>query len=266
MSTNIESISHQIDSLESEAEEIESLGQEYFSEVDRNVKKVHGGRGSRRGKTEYEWDNPEDSTKELQRELRREYEIWYNKASPLVSEFVPARHNKFTSQEKLINRAINLSRHNANKGSDAVFRYFLDKFDIQRNILNAIPARVESQKLSVRRRLSQRIGRDEIQRARELLDEDFIRASGVVAAVALERHLLTICENSNEVSDFDTNHGITRLSQTLYEADEIDKTTWNDLKALASIRETCAHPENPNEPAVRRLIGESEEFIRELNI
>lgn len=261
MSNDIESIRHHVEALESEAEEIESLAEDYFSEVERYVSSVH----SRDGKN-HEWRTPKDSTKSLQRELRRDYEIWYNKVSPLVKEFVPSRHSKFSSQQKRINRAINLSKQDPDDGTDAVFRYFVDKFDIQRNILNAIPARVEAQKLSVRRRLSQRIGRDEIQRARELLDEGFIRASGVVAAVALERHLLTMCENSNEVTNFNTNHGINRLSQTLYEADEIDKTTWNDLKALASIRETCAHPEEPNEPGVRRLIDESEEFIRELRI
>lgn len=265
MSKDIESINHHIESLESEAEEIESLAEEYFSEVERSVTRFSSGLQGRQEK-EYEWRTLDDSTKSLQRELRRNYEVWYNKGAPLTQEFVPTRHNTFKSQQKRINRTINLSKPNPRDGTDAAFRYFVDKFDIQRNILNAIPARIEAQKISVRRRISQRIGRDEIQRARELLDEDFLRASGVVAAVALERHLLTMCENSNEITDFDTNHGISRLSQTLYEVNEIDKTTWNDLKALASIRETCAHPEEPNEPAVRRLIDESEEFIRELRI
>ncbi|WP_152422202.1 hypothetical protein [Natrialba asiatica] len=265
MSTDVESISRYIESLESEAEEIEALAEEYFSDVERHVTKIHSSRSRGSGK-EYEWSTLDDSTKPLQRKIRRKYEQWYNKASPLVNEFLSSRYSDFSPQQKLINRTVNLSRPDPADGTDAAFRYFIDRFDIQRNILNAIPARVEAQKLSVRRRLSKRIGRDEIQRARELLDEEFTRASGVVAAVALERHLLTMCENSNEVTEFNTNHGINRLSQTLYEADEIDKTTWNDLKALASIRETCAHPEEPNEAAVRRLIEESEEFIRELRI
>ncbi|WP_394739453.1 hypothetical protein [Natronococcus roseus] len=263
MSDDIESISRYIEELESEAEEIEALAEEYFSNVERHVIRSSSPRAG--GGTEYEWSTLDDSTKSLQRELRREYEQWYNKSIPLITEYLSSRYSDFTSQQDLINRTINLLR-DPDDGIEAAFRYFIDRFDVQRNILNAVPARVEAEKLSVRRRLSKRIGRDEIQRSRELLDNGFIRASGVVAAVALERHLLTMCENSNEVTEFNTNHGISRLSQTLYEADEIDKTTWHDLKAPASIRETCAHPEEPNEAAVRRLIEESEEFIRELRI
>jgi len=138
----------------------------------------------------------------------------------------------------------------------------VDLFDEQRHILNSVPGRIESATLEAWQQISRRVEKEEIQQARELFDEEFIRASGVVAAVALERHLLTLCENSEGVEEYASNDGIARLSQTLYEADVIDKTAWNDLKSLASIRETCAHAEEPKKPAVRRLINDSEDFIR----
>ena len=131
--------------------------------------------------------------------------------------------------------------------------------------MKSIPAKLDAEKLRTRKQISGKLSRDEIQQARQLFNNDFIRASGVVAAVALERHLLTMCDNLDEVDHYDPTHGISRLAQTLKDSGVIDKTVWNDLRALASIRETCAHAEEPKREAVRRLINDTEEIIRNFN-
>lgn len=254
-----------VDSLERDAEEIEKQANEFFKGVEtkliRSSTDAFG-----QTKTRKRWRTPEGSTKEIQRELRSNYEIWCTKADNLVKQYLPQRLEKFRKYRSRIEDGIELNRPKASKGADEARTDFIDYFDVQRNMVKSIPAKIEAEEVGVRRRISKRIERDGIQQARKLLENDFIRASGVVASVSLERHLLTMCENSESVSDYEPNHGINRLSQTLYEAGEIDKTTWNDLKALASIRETCAHPEEPNKPAVQRLIDESEDFIQELRI
>jgi hypothetical protein len=132
----------------------------------------------------------------------------------------------------------------------------------QSGIVLGVSGKVEVERLKARRQISEQVAKDEIERAWQLFEEEYVRSAGVVAAVATERKLLTLCEESNAVEEYEPTHGITRLSQTLKEAGVIDKTTWNDLKAIASIRETCAHAEDPEKHRVRRLINDSGEFIR----
>lgn len=266
MSVSESNIQDYVSDLERDAEGIEEQAKVFFDGVETYEKLTSSSMRGRNTDTVTRWRSPEGHTKEVQRELRAEYEMWCTKAVTLVEQYLPQRKEKFRKNRKKIERGIELERPKAFNGPDGALDDFLRFFDVQRNMVKSIPARLEAEQLSVRRQISKRIERDGIQQARELLENDFIRASGVVASVALERHLLTMCENSEDVSSYEPNHGISRLAQTLYQADEIDKTTWNDLKALASIRETCAHPEEPNEPAVQRLINESEEQIRQLRI
>jgi len=210
-----------------------------------------------------EWQTPEGETKEYQRDARSDYEVWYISARSLIQEYLPAKLDLFESEYNTFKKHLSLEV-SASMGSGELYNQIIDCFDEQRNLVKSIPAKIRAEKFKARRQISSRIVRDEIQQSRELFNQDFVRASGVVAAVALERHLLTVCENSENVTNYEANHGLSRLAQTLYESEEISKTVWNDIKALASIRETCAHPEEPKKEAVRRLINESEEFIRKI--
>lgn len=245
-----------IDELEELADSIEKRTQRmYFTTGTTNPRKVLGETGTRN----IIWRQPDDEILQLQKGIRRDYEVWYAKGEELVHEYLTQRFEEFEKEYDEIKKYLSLDDRVA---SPNAFNCFVDHFMTQQSIVSAVPAKIEVRKLKVRRWLSKRIEKGEIQRARELFEKDFVRASGVIASVSLERHLITMCENSEKVSDFERNHGISRLAQTLYESDVIDKTTWHDLKALASIRGTCAHPEEPKKEAVRRLINEAEEFIR----
>lgn len=246
-----------IDELENDAENIENEIENFCEKVRDTTTRTEI------DAIRVEWQTPEGATKEYQRDARSDYEAWYISARSLIEEYLPEKLKIFENKHKKFKKRINLEV-SAKMSSEELYNQIINSFDEQRNLVKSIPAKIRAEKFKARRQISSRMVRDEIQQARELFDDDFVRASGVVAAVALERHLLTICENSEKVTEYKANHGITRLAQTLYESEEINKTVWNDIKALASIRETCAHPEEPQKEAVRRLINESEELIREI--
>ena len=262
MSLSREEVQDYIDDLEGDAEGIEEQAREFFSSLDTEKKQVRASIMSDKQRLKTFWVDPEGHLRETQRELKREYESWYTRSENLVAEYLPGRLGEFEEARSEIKEYFDLDEPNAGRDWENAFKGFVDLFDEQRHILNGVPGRIESATLEAWQQISKRVEKEEIQQAWELFDDDFVRASGVVAAVALERHLLTLCENSEEVEDYEPNHGVNRLAQTLYDADVIDKTTWNDLKSLASIRETCAHAEEPKKPAVRRLISDSEDFLR----
>lgn len=262
MNLSREEVQDYIDDLEGDAEDIEEQAREFFSSLDTEKKRVSAGIMSDQTRRKTFWVDPEGALRDTQRGLKREYESWYTRSENLVAEYLPSRLKEFEQARSEIKEYFDLDEPRASRGWENAFNGFVDLFDEQRHILNSVPGRIESATLEAWQQISRRVEKEEIQQARELFDEEFIRASGVVAAVALERHLLTLCENSEGVEEYASNDGIARLSQTLYEADVIDKTAWNDLKSLASIRETCAHAEEPKKPAVRRLINDSEDFIR----
>lgn len=76
------------------------------------------------------------------------------------------------------------------------------------------------------------------------LGVDHIRAAGVITGVALERHLITLCESSSEELDFGYMDVITSLAYTLNEAGEITDDDKRSLDYLAGIRDNCSYASN----------------------
>jgi hypothetical protein len=124
---------------------------------------------------------------------------------------------------------------------------------------------LETERLKVRRGLSDEIITEELYQAKTLLDDANIRAAGVVAGVALERHLLTLCEVCDREIEYDYSDGIRSLAESLYIVDKITQTTKGQLEHLADIRNDCAHAneEEPDERSVERLIEQAEELVRD---
>jgi len=203
--------------LASDANEIEEMAEQFFSSLDTEKRQVSAGLMTDKKRPKTFWVDPEGALRDTQRELKSQYESWYTRAENLVAEYLPARLEEFEEARSEIKRYLSLDEPSAAMDWKIVFNDFVDLFDEQRHVLNSVPGRIESAALNAWRQISGQVEKDEIQQAWELLEEDFIRASGVVAAVAVERHLLTLCENSDVVEDYEPNHGIARLSQTLHE-------------------------------------------------
>lgn len=254
MSAPIDAIQEELERLNEDAEEIEELFTEFFNRI---------GTHSSSATAFTFWDTPSDELEEIQREGLQKYEVWYNSATPLVNDYLPNRGDDFEEHYRDFKERLQLDK-DAKKDTKKVLNSQNADFDSQRSILRSIPSKVRVEELKVRKRISKGVAQTELDRARELFRDGEIRVGGVLSGVALERYLLMLCENSSEEIDYSYNDGISALTQKLFESDEIDETAEKHLQHLAGIRADCAHAneEDPDEEDVRRLIEDTEDYIR----
>lgn len=256
----MEAIEQELDRLERDAEEIEELFTEFFNRIGTHSPSGSGNVMVVAGSF---WDTPSDELEDIQRESLQKYEMWYNSATPLVSDYLPNRLVDFEQRYEDFKERLQLDK-DARSDTQKVLNAQNADFDSQRSILQSIPSKVRVEQLKVRRQISEDVSRSELDRARGLFNEGEIRASGVVAGVALERYLLMKCENAASEIDYSYGDGVSTLAQKLYEADEIDSTSEKHLQHLADIRADCAHAneEDPDEEDVRRLLEDVDDYVR----
>lgn len=247
-------IEEEVNQLKNDAEEIEDLYTELFNQIQTH-EYTHV--------TGYYWDTPSGEIEELQRETLTKYEVWYNTAYPLISEYLSNRSNDFVDHYHEFKQRLELEEKAPEKTRESLNAQNAN-FDSQRSMLDSIAPRVQVEELRVREQVSKDVAQTELDRARELFDEGELRVSGVLAGVALERYLLMLCENADDEIGYSYRDGISTLAQKLYEADEINSTSEKHLQHLADIRADCAHAneENPDDEDVRRLIEDIEDYVR----
>ncbi|WP_227132836.1 hypothetical protein [Halorubellus salinus] len=251
-----EEVEELVEELDEDVLEVEDRIRRFLSDIETESERTEI------STVQYAWNDAGDSVP-MKREAKIEYEKWHAKAEELVREYRATRLEDFQSHYETIQETLRLGGDTKTSTSpEGVTNETFHALDAQTAIIRSIIGKIEVKELKARRQVSKNVARNEIEQAWQLFEGDFIRAAGVVAAVAVERELMTLCEESEQVAKFNPSHGISRLSQTLYEADVIDKTSWNEMKKLASIRETCAHAEDPEKHRVRTLISGSEEFVR----
>jgi hypothetical protein len=150
-----------------------------------------------------------------------------------------------------------------------LFSHFLKAFTKARALIVSCLEEIGSRELSLKTQLSFEVAADEFQTAQEILDasdaEPLIRASGVIARVALERHLftvidvrkLTIIVNPPNKKKAEANDAI----MTLVKNNVINAIQRSELESLFTIANHCAHPrEAVAKKDVNRLITRGREL------
>jgi hypothetical protein len=142
------------------------------------------------------------------------------------------------------------------------YNRFMSEFQHARSLACAAVEEIKSRELPVVTGLSLTLSSDEFEKARELLeqsenDDAIIRAAGVIARVALERHLLTVAE-SHEVAVPPSRGKKPEASDAinaLKRADYITAVQKSELECLFTVANQCAHPKEHVTPdGVARLI------------
>lgn len=200
-----------------------------------------------------------------QYDLLESYEEWYTEGRFLVANYLPERNPEFEVHHNQLREK--LIRKPESESAGMFQRELLGPLTSQKAILKTIPEKVELERLKARRQVSEKITTDEIHRAEKLLEENQIRPAGVIAGVALERHLLTLCETADQDLSFGYKDGIASLAKTLSNAGAINNNEERRLEYLGGIRNDCSHAneEEPAENDVKRLINQAREFIQEHN-
>jgi hypothetical protein len=141
---------------------------------------------------------------------------------------------------------------------------FKKNLRMARGLVASLLEELKSRELDLRTALSLAISSDEMSTAQDLLDasksnESLLRAAGVVARVALERHLLTIAESRN--LPIQLNPPTKKKAEasdallTLYKSNVVTPIQRSELEGLFTIANHCAHAKEIITPEdVQRLI------------
>ena len=203
------------------------------------------------------------------------YQRWYSEALRVVEQLLPERYDEFRELYRMNKPPVGRSTYTiseyvqgtiyAGRGLDRkkARSAAMSKFKNQIDILASAEDRLQSILGDIEGSLEASLLDDELATASELLRTKHVRSAGVIAGVALERHLKTVVGN-HEVKLARKKPQISSLNDALKEASIFDNPRWREIQRLGDIRNLCAHDgeREPKAKEVRELIDSTERIIK----
>lgn len=216
---------------------------------------------------------------EIEKEsFRDNYHGWYNESLIIIKQLLPERYEDFRSYYKIDKRKelsyetytvsdyfikIQVTRN----GYDIVAepKNVINKFEQQLKIVESLRSRFESSLYEIKQLLQADLFDSEIDAARELLKNGFLRASGAICGVVLEKHLNQVCKN-HSLTTRKRNPAINDYNQLLKDENVTDVPMWRLIQRLADIRNLCDHNKErePQKDEIEDLIKGVDKIIKEL--
>ena len=139
------------------------------------------------------------------------------------------------------------------------------KFRIQLEILQSANVRFKTSLFNIQQILQADLFDSELDAARELLKNGFLRGSGAIAGVVLEKHLGQVSAN-HQITTRRKNPSISDWNDLLKNAGVIDEPTWRFIQRLSDLRNMCDHSKDrdPTKDEVQELIDGSEKTVKTL--
>lgn len=175
----------------------------------------------------------------------KKYQSWYTETRELVSVLLPRRTEDFV-------RYYSGAKKN---DSDATIENFILKkwvahtrrdlelitsaFENQYRILDSATTRFESSLMDLRQLLQANLFDSEVESAKYLAKNGYLRAAGAVCGVVLEAHLKQVCA-AHGIS-VRNNSGLRDLYEALKTNEIIDLAKWRFIQHLGDIRNKCDH-------------------------
>jgi hypothetical protein len=143
-------------------------------------------------------------------DFKTEYQAWYSESVALLRQLLPDRLANFVAlyEKPKARKSIDYENYvvqdymqNLRVTRGGGYNVVVDasaalpQFRQQLAILSAATARFESSLFEIRQLVQADLFDDEIDSARELLRNGFLRPAGVIAGVVLEKHLRQVCED-----------------------------------------------------------------------
>jgi galactitol-specific phosphotransferase system IIB component len=207
-----------------------------------------------------------------------EYQMWYSESFILIKQLLIDRLDDFKKYyEKPKNRKeINYDNYciedalqnlTLRRGHDIIVdpKAAIPKLQQQLAILKSINARFESSLFDITQLLQADLFDSELKMGEELLNKGFIRASGAITGVVLEKHLSQVLKNHN-VSITKKQPAINDLNELLKNNNIIDVPTWRLIQRFGDIRNICDHNKDrePTNEEVLELIRGVEKITKTL--
>lgn len=210
------------------------------------------------------------------------YQRWYTESLTVIRQLLPDRLPEFETlykgegRRKDIN-AMTYTIQDWLKGIQAVPHTYTGKkpfddfatmgmrFRTQLQILKSIEARFESSLFDIKQLTKADLFDSELDSARELLENGFLRGAGAIAGVVLEKHLSEVCTN-HKVTIRKKNPTISDYNDVLKKEEVIDVPNWRFVQRLGDLRNLCTHKKKrePTESEVAELIDGTDKVIKTL--
>lgn len=196
--------------------------------------------------------------------FKAEYESWYSEAQQVIKQVLPDRFDDFTKLYKNDKRketdylTYTISDHLIGLQVTRGYEVKVDgkaafpKFEQQMNILKSVQSRFESTLYDLKQILQADLFDNELDTATELLKNGFVRASGAIAGVVLEKHLKEVCKNHK--IQIKKNSNINEYNDLLKNENIIDVPTWRFVQHLGDVRNLCDHSKD-REPVKDEVDG-----------
>ena len=210
------------------------------------------------------------------------YHTWYDKACSIVRIFSPRRleeFERFYTGDKTIKKVEDLNDITAGVThylQDIFFtqngkkNYFFDTFvlgvNAQRRILTSIFENIDNPLFNMESDIQYGIYESEMDIARELKEQGFLRAAGSIAGVVLEVHLKQVVINRNIPLDDDKKNMMSDYNNMLKRNGVYNKITSSLIKTCNDIRNKCVHPDkdDPTDGEISTIISTAERIIGEI--
>lgn len=203
------------------------------------------------------------------------YQPWYSESLIVIKQLLPDRLNDFKSYYELPShrKKITSQNYQIKDYLDALENpefFDLDsfeeknaipKFQQQLNILKAVQARFESSLFDIQQLVQADLFDNELEAAKMLNKNKFVRAAGAIAGVVLEKHLGQVLKNHNLTCKKDT---ISPLNDALKAGDVYDIPTFRKIQHLGDIRNLCDHDSKrePTQEDVDEMINGVDYIIK----
>ena len=199
------------------------------------------------------------------------YERWYSKALLLVKQILPQRYDDFILKYRNEKRkelsqstytvldALNLV---SNKSRGISLNYAAMPLYQQIEIIKSCRLLFESEIYNMQVLLQAEVFDSEIESAKHLLKKGFLRASGAVCGVVIEKHLGKICENRGIILK-KKNPCLSDYNDVLKD-NAYDTLEWRRIQRLGDIRNLCDHSKDrdPTKEEIEELISGTERTIK----
>lgn len=221
----------------------------------------------------------ESAARLLQRlpDFKAQYNIWYSEALALVRQILPDRLADFVAlyekpkgrksitvgnyciQDYLQNLMVSDGFGRAEVTQGAA----IPQFEQQLIIVRAATSRFASSLFEIRRLVQADLFDTEIDSAREVLKNGFLRAAGAISGVVLEKHLWQVCADHG-IPVKKKHPTIGELNELLKSNEVIDVPQWRHIGMLADIRNICDHKREaePTREQVADLIDGTDKVLK----
>ena len=209
---------------------------------------------------DFSWATTTPAEKKLSEKFKLDYQDWYSSCCALLERnYNKERMSEFKSEYENNIKTI-ISENYITLNTEYTF---IDSFEHQASILNALPLYLEHRLSDIELTVASILMDDELLEAEYLLKKGFIRAAGALTGVVLERNLKMMCDKNEPKLKYPKNATISKLNDILKDKNLMDMAEWRKIQYLGDIRNKCDHDKEvePNKEEVADLISKVKELI-----